>query len=69
MIRRALVSCIRSYQRNVPMLLRGRCIFTPTCSDFALLALEKHGAVKGVAVTLRRLVRCNPFGRGGEDWP
>jgi len=43
------------------------CRFTPTCSEYAVEALEQHGAVRGAALAARRLLRCHPFGRFGWD--
>lgn len=44
-----------------------RCIFTPTCSDYGIEAIEKYGAFKGGLLTLWRIIRCNPFSSGGYD--
>lgn len=43
------------------------CKFTPTCSEYALEALEKHGFLKGMFLTLKRILKCNPFNKGGYD--
>jgi len=59
---------IRLYRLLVsPLLPRGICRFYPTCSAYALEALEKHGPVKGLYLTTRRLLRCQPFHPGGVD--
>lgn len=50
-----------------PLLPRGVCRFHPTCSAYALQALERHGPLKGLWLTARRLVRCQPFHPGGVD--
>ncbi len=49
--------------------MKGRCtcIYTPTCSQYAIEALEKHGAIKGSLLTIWRILRCNPFAKGGYD--
>lgn len=65
-ITRLLHHLIRLYQRVTD----GRpspCRFVPTCSNYALDALERHGAVRGSALTLRRLSRCHPWGGHGWD--
>ena len=43
------------------------CIYTPTCSQYAIEALEKHGVIKGSLLTIWRILRCNPFAKGGYD--
>ena len=58
---------ILSYQANISPLLKGQCRFTPTCSQYGLQAVEKHGAFKGGWLTLKRIFRCNPWGTGGND--
>ncbi len=59
---------IRVYQRVAPQRVRDSCRFTPTCSHYALLALDKHGFFKGWRLTWDRLARCRPP-HGGEDHP
>ena len=46
---------------------KGTCIYTPTCSEYAVQALEKHGALKGSLLAVFRILRCNPFAKGGYD--
>lgn len=67
MIARALIALIRGYKRFVSPHLGQHCRFTPTCSEYAMQALEVHGLFKGGALALWRIVRCNPFGRWGYD--
>ncbi len=43
------------------------CKFTPTCSQYGIEAIEKHGAIKGLLLTIWRILRCNPFSKGGYD--
>jgi len=59
--------CIRLYQLTISPLLGNCCRFHPHCSEYALEALEKHGAWKGSWLALRRVVRCHPFHPGGHD--
>jgi putative membrane protein insertion efficiency factor len=66
-IRRALVLLVRLYQRLVSPLLPPACRFYPSCSAYAVTALERHGALKGGWLTVRRLGRCHPFHPGGVD--
>lgn len=67
MIRAALVLLVRVYQRLVSPLLPPACRFYPSCSAYAVTALQRHGAVKGSWLTVRRLCRCHPFHPGGVD--
>jgi putative membrane protein insertion efficiency factor len=63
----ALVLLIRGYQRWVSPLFVPRCRFYPSCSAYAVQALQVHGLVKGGRLALWRLVRCQPFSAGGVD--
>jgi putative membrane protein insertion efficiency factor len=58
---------LRFYRLLVSPLLGQRCRFTPTCSVYAMQALERHGFLRGNAKIVWRLLRCAPWGRGGED--
>ena len=62
-----LTALVRFYQRSISPLYPRRCNYFPTCSQYALEALEKYGAWKGGLLALRRLLRCHPFHRGGFD--
>lgn len=65
-----LVGMIRFYQMAVsPYLGGGSCRFDPTCSEYAVLALNKYGAVKGTILGIWRILRCNPWGGSGWDPP
>jgi len=64
---RVLMVFVRIYQATLSPLLGGYCRFQPTCSNYALTALTEHGAVRGGWMTLRRLLRCHPFGGAGWD--
>ena len=68
MIKRFLVSMIRLYQKYLsPLKRNSSCIYTPTCSLYAIEALEKYGALKGMYLAARRILRCHPFHKGGYD--
>jgi putative membrane protein insertion efficiency factor len=58
---------IKLYQLTLGTVFGGRCRYYPTCSEYARQALIKDGAVKGLAKSGWRLLRCNPFSRGGYD--
>ena len=62
-----LLKFVRFYQVAISPMLPPRCRYTPTCSQYAVEALQKHGACKGSMFTLRRVCRCHPFGGSGYD--
>lgn len=66
-MKRVLIALVRFYQRGISPLFPSRCIYVPTCSQYALEALEKYGAAKGTWLALRRFLRCHPFHKGGYD--
>ena len=61
------LSALRFYKTRVSPYLPAACRYTPTCSEYAMEAIERHGVLKGGWLTTRRLVSCNPFSRGGYD--
>lgn len=63
----AMIWVVRAYQAILGPLLGGHCRFQPTCSHYAIEALQTHGAVRGGLLVLRRLCRCHPFGGSGLD--
>lgn len=67
LISRALMRMIRGYQRYVSPILPDSCIYTPTCSEYMLEAIQKYGAVRGGWLGIKRILRCHPFHRGGYD--
>lgn len=67
MIRSALLFAIGAYQRLVSPWTPASCRFHPTCSEYARVAIERHGAASGGWLALRRLGRCHPFGGKGFD--
>jgi hypothetical protein len=66
-VKRILLAAVRFYKRRVSPGLPPSCRFQPTCSDYALEAIDRFGAVRGTAMSAWRLVRCNPFNDGGLD--
>jgi putative membrane protein insertion efficiency factor len=64
---RILIFFIRLYQIALSPFFGQQCRFTPTCSQYALEAINKHGAVLGGAYTLKRLCKCHPWHPGGHD--
>jgi putative membrane protein insertion efficiency factor len=65
--RRALVSVIRGYQQFISPALPPSCRFYPSCSQYAIEAIARHGALRGSWLAARRLARCHPFHPGGVD--
>ena len=67
MLAHLLVILVRGYQLAISPLLPASCRYTPTCSQYAIEALQRHGALKGSWLTVRRIGRCHPFRAGGYD--
>lgn len=65
--RKAAVFPIKFYRKYISPGIRPRCKYYPTCSAYALEAVERHGVIAGGALALWRLLRCNPFSKGGID--
>ena len=66
-LRLVLIGVIRLYRATLSEWLGGQCRFAPTCSAYAERAIRLHGAVRGSTMATWRILRCNPFGRGGLD--
>lgn len=62
-----LIFFIKIYKKFLSPLLISGCRYTPTCSQYAVEALQKHGAVKGGFMALKRILKCNHFSKGGFD--
>lgn len=67
MVRRILIALVRFYQTAISPLTPPSCRYTPTCSQYAAEALEGHGVFRGSWLTVRRLLRCHPWGGEGFD--
>lgn len=68
MVKKIFIFLIRIYQRYVSPLKRSSsCIYIPTCSSYAIEAMEKYGAWKGLYLAIKRILRCHPFHKGGYD--
>lgn len=65
--RTVLVLLVRGYQVSISPLLPSSCRYFPSCSAYAIQALERHGALKGSWLAARRILRCHPFTPGGYD--
>ena len=66
-MKRLLITLIGWYRKYLSPLLGKHCIYTPTCSAYALEAIQKYGALKGSWLAVKRIARCHPFHEGGYD--
>ena len=69
-MKRVLIFLIEKYQKHISLFLESKgikCKFYPTCSEYAIQAYEKYGFFKGTAHSVKRIIRCNPFSKGGYD--
>lgn len=62
-----VLAALRAYKRHVSPLLPPACRYTPTCSEYAVEAVERHGVLRGSGLAVKRLLSCNPLSRGGYD--
>ncbi len=67
MTKELLIGLVKAYRFLFSPWVGHNCKYLPTCSQYALSALERHGALKGSYLTVLRLLRCSPFGKGGID--
>lgn len=67
MLKTVSIFFIRIYQKFISPLLGSNCRYTPTCSQYAIEAIQKHGVIKGILLGGWRILRCNPFSKGGFD--
>jgi len=66
-VKRVIIFLLKFYKKRISPFLLPACRFTPTCSEYAALAIEKYGILKGVWLSFKRILKCNPFNAGGED--
>ncbi|MDD6232066.1 MAG: membrane protein insertion efficiency factor YidD [Frisingicoccus sp.] len=66
-MKKLLIKCICFYRKYISPYKQPCCIYVPTCSQYAIEALEKYGAIKGSYLAIRRILRCHPFHKGGYD--
>lgn len=67
MLRRLLIGLVRLWQLGPSAMMPPTCRFAPSCSAYAIEALSRHGAIKGGWLTMKRLLRCHPWGGSGYD--
>lgn len=65
--KRFLLALLRFYKREISPHLPPSCRYVPTCSEYAMQAIQKYGALKGGYLAIRRILRCHPFHPGGYD--
>jgi hypothetical protein len=65
-MKKILIQMIKLYQK-IPGHFHDSCRFIPTCSNYAIVALERFGVIKGSFLTIKRILRCNPWGGDGYD--
>ena len=69
-MKKILIFLLKKYQKFISPVLRGigvNCKYYPSCSEYMKQAIEKHGCLKGIYIGIKRLLRCNPFAKGGYD--
>ena len=66
-MKKLILSLIKFYQKYLSIKGLAVCRFTPTCSEYTHQAVEKYGMVKGLYLGLKRVLRCHPWGKGGDD--
>ena len=69
MIKWILIKIVRGYQVFISPLFPPSCRFYPSCSEYAIQAIDKYGVLKGILKAVWRILRCNPFSKGGIDLP
>jgi hypothetical protein len=66
-INKIIISVIRVYQYVISPIIGPVCRFYPSCSEYAYVAITRYGLIKGVSLAVRRILKCNPYNRGGID--
>lgn len=66
-MKKTLIFIINIYRRFISPIKSGKCRFYPTCSEYAVQAVEKYGAAKGMLMVIKRVLKCHPFHPGGYD--
>jgi len=67
-LKKVLLYLIREYQK-IPFSSHNSCKYIPTCSNYAIIVLNEFGLIKGLYLTIKRIIKCNPFSKGGIDLP
>ena len=69
MLKKIVIKFLKIYQKIISPLYPASCRYYPSCSNYAILAVEKYGVFKGLIKAIWRVLRCNPFSKGGVDYP
>ena len=67
MIKNIFISFIKLYQYLISPILGSHCRFNPTCSNYAIEAIKKHNLIKALYLSFKRILKCHPWGKSGED--
>jgi len=67
MISKVMIFLIRCYQKGISPYIGAHCKYTPTCSQYAVEAIQKYGCIYGSCLAIWRILRCNPWSKGGYD--
>jgi len=68
-MKKFFITFIKIYQKLISPLFGNNCRYYPSCSEYSILAIEKYGVLKGSIKAVWRILRCNPFSKGGVDYP
>ena len=66
-MKKILIALIRFYRKVISPMKGTKCPYIPSCSEYGMEAIEKYGAIKGSLLAIYRILRCNPFSKGGYD--
>ena len=69
-MKKIAIYLIKFYKKHISIFFEKngvKCKFVPTCSEYAILALQKYGFFKGTMISIKRIIKCNPFSKGGYD--
>jgi len=69
MLKFFLIGLIKLYKNSVSIFLPPSCKFYPSCSEYSIISIEKYGILKGILLSIFRVLRCNPFSKGGINFP
>jgi len=67
LLKRTLIFLVNTYKTFISPLMPSSCRYSPSCSDYAISAIERHGAIRGMTMAITRILRCNGYFKGGED--
>jgi len=67
MLKKLFIGAIRFYQKSISPYIDKNCIYTPSCSEYTIQAINEFGVIKGTYYGIKRILRCHPFAKGGYD--